>query len=76
MADLKTKFEKASDDVQKLSKKPDNDTLLKLYSLYKQGTTGDVEGKGPGCWILKGEPNMMPGQNFRAHLKKRRWKIT
>jgi diazepam-binding inhibitor (GABA receptor modulator, acyl-CoA-binding protein) len=54
MADLKSKFEKASVDVQKLSKKPDNDTLLKLYSLYKQGTTGDVEGKRPGMLDIKG----------------------
>ena len=54
MADLKTKFEKAADDVQKLSKKPDNDTLLKLYSLYKQGSSGDVEGKRPGMLDIKG----------------------
>jgi diazepam-binding inhibitor (GABA receptor modulator, acyl-CoA-binding protein) len=54
MADLKAKFEKAADDVQKLSKKPDNDTLLKLYSLYKQGTSGDVEGKRPGMLDIKG----------------------
>jgi diazepam-binding inhibitor (GABA receptor modulating acyl-CoA-binding protein) len=54
MADLKSKFEKAAVDVQNLSKKPDNDTLLKLYSLYKQGTTGDVEGKRPGMLDIKG----------------------
>jgi hypothetical protein len=29
LADLKAKFEKAAVDIQKLSKKPDNDTLLK-----------------------------------------------
>lgn len=28
--------------------RPDNDTMLKLYALYKQGTVGDVEGRRPG----------------------------
>ena len=54
MADLKTKFEKASEDVQKLSKRPDNNTLLQLYALYKQGSTGDVTGKRPGLTDFKG----------------------
>jgi diazepam-binding inhibitor (GABA receptor modulating acyl-CoA-binding protein) len=54
MADLKSKFEQASVDVKKLTKKPDNNTLLKLYSLYKQGTEGDVSGKRPGMMDLKG----------------------
>lgn len=30
-----------------LSQKPDNETLLKLYSLYKQATEGDVNGEAP-----------------------------
>ena len=34
--------------MQTLSERPDNDTLLTLYSLYKQGTIGDVQGKRPG----------------------------
>lgn len=41
-------FKKASEDVQSLSKKPDNKTLLQLYSLYKQATEGDVTGDKPG----------------------------
>ena len=40
MSDLKKKFEEAADDVKKLSRKPSNDVLLKLYSLYKQGSDG------------------------------------
>lgn len=48
MSDLKARFEKAAEDVKKLSERPDNDTLLKLYALYKQGTSGDVEGERPG----------------------------
>lgn len=48
MADLKTQFETAAQEAQKLPSRPDNDTLLKLYALYKQATVGDVSGKRPG----------------------------
>lgn len=44
---LKDDFESAAQRVKTLSKAPDNQTLLKLYGLYKQGTTGDVQGKKP-----------------------------
>jgi acyl-CoA-binding protein len=48
MADLKTKFEKAAEEVQKLPERPDNDTLLEIYALHKQANEGDVAGKRPG----------------------------
>jgi diazepam-binding inhibitor (GABA receptor modulator, acyl-CoA-binding protein) len=48
MPDLKSQFEKAAQEVQGLPKKPDNDTLLRLYALYKQATAGDAGGKRPG----------------------------
>jgi acyl-CoA-binding protein len=48
MSDLQTQFETAAQDVQNLSKKPDDQSLLKLYALYKQGTVGDVQGSRPG----------------------------
>jgi acyl-CoA-binding protein len=54
MADLKAKFEKAAEDVKKLSERPDNDTLLKLYALYKQGSEGDVSGAKPGFFDFVG----------------------
>ena len=54
MSDLVAKFETSAQDVQNLSKRPDNDTLLKLYALYKQGTDGDVAGKRPGFTDFKG----------------------
>ena len=40
-------FEKAVADSKNLSSKPDNDILLKLYSLYKQATEGDAPAEGP-----------------------------
>ena len=48
MPDLKTQFERAVADSKSLPEKPDNMTLLKLYALYKQASSGDVEGKRPG----------------------------
>ena len=48
MADLKSQFEQASEAIKKLSERPDNDTLLKLYALFKQGSEGDVNGPKPG----------------------------
>ncbi|SHN18323.1 acyl-CoA-binding protein [Chitinophaga sp. CF418] len=40
--DLQQQFEAAAATSKTLSQKPDNETLLQLYSLYKQGTEGDV----------------------------------
>ena len=47
MSALKTAFDKAMDDSKNLSERPDNATLLKIYALYKQGSTGDHEEKKP-----------------------------
>lgn len=54
MADLKTQFTQAAEDVKKLAERPDNDTLLKLYALYKQGAEGDVSGPKPGFFDFVG----------------------
>lgn len=48
MSDLKTRFEQAFADSHKLSTRPDNATLLKLYAAYKQATEGDNERDKPG----------------------------
>lgn len=45
--DLQSQFEAAAASSKTLPAKPDNDTLLQLYALYKQGTQGDVSGDGP-----------------------------
>ena len=47
-ADLKATFEKAAAEAQKLAKRPDDQTLLQMYALYKQSTAGDVSGSRPG----------------------------
>ncbi len=48
MAELKAQFEKAVADSKSLPDKPDNQTLLQIYALYKQATVGDVDSKRPG----------------------------
>ena len=54
MANLKAAFDKAVADSKNLPEKPDNMTLLKMYSLFKQATEGDVEGKRPGFTDMVG----------------------
>ncbi len=40
--DLSEQFKNATVRSRTLKKRPSNDTLLQLYSLYKQSTEGDV----------------------------------
>lgn len=54
MSDLQAKFDAAKEDSVKLPKRPDNPTMLKMYALFKQGSTGDVEGERPGFTDLVG----------------------
>ena len=54
MSDLKSRFEAASVAVKSLPDRPDNDTLLQLYALYKQGAEGDVNGPKPGFFDFVG----------------------
>ncbi|MCA9969890.1 MAG: acyl-CoA-binding protein [Anaerolineales bacterium] len=54
MSDLETRFKAATRDVQQLPSRPDNDTLLKLYALFKQGMAGDASGKRPGMFDMVG----------------------
>lgn len=45
--DIKVQFEQAAADSKSLSEKPSNEVLLQLYSLYKQGSIGDVNTEPP-----------------------------
>tara|TARA_Y100000739_G_C20484477_1_gene407496 strand:+ start:170 stop:421 length:252 start_codon:yes stop_codon:yes gene_type:complete len=44
---LHEQFDQAVSDSKKLSEKPSNDILLKIYSLYKQAKKGDISGDKP-----------------------------
>ena len=48
MSDIKQQFDAAVAASKNLKERPDNATMLKLYALFKQASTGDVEGKRPG----------------------------
>ncbi len=54
MSDLKSRFEAAVANSKNLAERPDNNTLLKLYALYKQGSLGDNGEKKPGFGDMVG----------------------
>ena len=54
MTEINSRFEQASVAAKSLPQRPDNDTMLKLYALYKQGSAGDVSGNKPGMFDFVG----------------------
>jgi len=54
MTEINSRFEQASIAAKSLPQRPDNDTMLKLYALYKQGSAGDVSGNKPGMFDFVG----------------------
>jgi len=54
MTSLEDRFRDAQERVKTLPSAPPASTLLELYSLYKQGTAGDVSGKRPGMLDVRG----------------------
>jgi acyl-CoA-binding protein len=50
---LEAQFKQAAADAQQLTERPSTADLLKLYSLYKQATEGDVQGERPGMMYIK-----------------------
>ena len=45
---LQAQFEQAQADSKNLPERPDNLTLLKIYALFKQASSGDATGERPG----------------------------
>lgn len=54
MTDLRIRFEEAARESQGLSQRPDNNTMLQLYSLYKQATIGNVNTSRPSQFDFVG----------------------
>jgi acyl-CoA-binding protein len=50
MTDLDDRFQAAQTAAKRLREKPDNDTLLEIYSYFKQATEGDAAGTRPGAF--------------------------
>ena len=54
MSDENELFSRASVAAKALPDRPDNETLLQLYALYKQGSEGDISGEKPGFFDFVG----------------------
>jgi len=48
MTGINSLFEAATVAAKSLPERPDNDMMLQLYALYKQGSVGDISGDKPG----------------------------
>ena len=66
MSDLKTRFETAVAQSKNLSERPDNATLLKIYALYKQATSGDNAEKKPGFGDMVGRAKWDAWNGFKG----------
>ncbi len=75
---LKDTFEAAQARAKNLPKKPSNDDLLALYSLYKQATEGNVQGEAPSGFDFVGAAKyaawekrrgMSPDQAMQAYVE-------
>ena len=66
MADLKKQFEVAAANSKNLTERPDNATLLKIYALYKQGSTGDNTDKKPGFGDMVGRAKWDAWNSFKG----------
>ena len=61
MPSLEEQFKQAAADSKSLTNRPDDETLLEIYSYFKQATDGDVTGDKPGMF------------DFRARAKYDAW---
>ena len=66
MSDLQTKFEAAVANSKKLTERPDNATLLKIYALYKQASAGDNTEKKPGFGDMVGRAKWDAWNGFKG----------
>lgn len=66
MADLKKQFEAAAANSKNLSERPDNNTMLKIYALYKQASVGDNTEKKPGFTDLVGRAKWDAWNNIKG----------
>jgi diazepam-binding inhibitor (GABA receptor modulating acyl-CoA-binding protein) len=59
----------AVEAVNQLSSKPDNNTLSKLYGLYKQAIVGNNTTDKPGMLDLKGNAKWSSWNNYKGYSK-------
>ena len=51
--ELSQRFDEALKNVDTLTQRPSNESLLKMYALYKQATHGDNDTERPGGFDFK-----------------------
>lgn len=66
---LQTQFEQAQADSKALPERPDNMTLLQIYGLYKQASSGDVTGERPGFTDMVGRAKWDAWDGFKGTTK-------
>ena len=64
-----SQFLQAAEAVNQLSSKPNNETLSKLYGLYKQALVGDNTTDKPGMLDLKGNAKWNSWNNYKGYSK-------
>ncbi len=64
-----SQFLQAAEAVKDLSSTPDNNTLGKLYGLYKQATVGDNTTNKPGLLDFKGNTKWNSWNSYKGYSK-------
>ena len=70
MSSMQDRFAQAKEDVNTLAQRPDNDTMLRLYALYKQATLGDATGERPGGFDFVGRAKFDAWSEIKGASKK------
>jgi acyl-CoA-binding protein len=63
---LQDQFTQAQADSKNLPERPDNMTLLKMYALFKQASSGDVAGERPGFTDMVGRAKYDAWDQFKG----------
>jgi acyl-CoA-binding protein len=66
MSDDFADFEQAAAAANALPDRPDDQTLLQLYALYKQGSVGEVQGAKPGFFDFVGAAKYEAWERLRG----------
>ena len=69
MNDISELFDKAAGAAKSLPQRPDNETMLQLYALFKQGSAGDITGEKPGFFDFVGVAKFEAWEKLRGTSK-------
>jgi acyl-CoA-binding protein len=66
MSEDSTEFERAAAASKALAERPDDQTMLQLYALFKQGSSGDVQGAKPSFFDFVGTAKYEAWEKLRG----------